>query len=71
MNEQFDVCIIGAGVVGLAILIFGAFVAIQQQVDEPVQFVAGDSELADLPLAVDDEPLEATLVDDVSDGTSS
>jgi len=59
------------GVVGLAILIFGAFVAIQQQVDEPVLFVASGDEMSKTPPIIDDEPLEATLVDDVSDSTSS
>ncbi|RJU88429.1 MAG: hypothetical protein DWC02_01670 [Candidatus Poseidoniales archaeon] len=59
------------GVVGLAILIFGAFVAIQQQVDEPVLFVASGDEMSKTPPIIDHEPLEATLVDDVSDSTSS
>jgi subtilisin family serine protease len=59
------------GVVGFAVLIFGALVAIRQQAEEPLHYVAQESDEVDLPPVVDDEPLEATLVDDVSDGTSS
>jgi len=59
------------GVVGFAVFIFGALVAIRQQAEQPLHYAAEGSDLALLPPVVDDEPLEATLVDDVSDGTSS
>jgi len=59
------------GVVGLAILVFGAFVAIQQRIDEPINFSLVRSDTDDIPPAIDDEPLEATLVDDIDDKTSS
>jgi subtilisin family serine protease len=59
------------GVVGLAIFMFGAFVALRQQADAPLHYAAQVSEDVELPPVVDDEPLEATLVDDVSDSTSS
>ena len=59
------------GVVGLAILLFGAFVAVQQRTDEPINYSLVRSEADDIPSVVDDEPLEATLIDDITDKTSS
>lgn len=59
------------GVVGFAVLIFGALVAIRQQAEQPLHYVTQESEDVELPPVVDDEPLDATLVDDVSDSTSS
>jgi subtilisin family serine protease len=59
------------GVVGLAILIFGVFVAVQQRIDEPINFSLVRSDTDDIPSALDEEPLEATLVDDIDDKTSS
>ena len=59
------------GVVGLAILLFGAFVAVQQRIDEPINFSLVRSDTDDIPSALDDEPLEATLVDDIDNNTSS
>lgn len=59
------------GVVGLAILLFGAFVAVQQRIDEPINFSLVRSGTDDIPSALDDEPLEATLVDDIDNNTSS
>jgi hypothetical protein len=59
------------GVVGFAVFIFGALVAIRQQAEQPLHYAAEGSDLSLLPPVVDDEPLEATLLDDVSDSTSS
>ena len=59
------------GVVGFAVFIFGALVAIRQQAEQPLHYAAEGSDLALLPPVVDDELIEATLVDDVSDSTSS
>ncbi len=58
------------GVVGIAILVFGAFVAIQQREDEPFGYTVVQND-GEENLPVDDEPLVATLVDDDLDGTSS
>jgi subtilisin family serine protease len=58
------------GVVGLAILVFGAFVAIQQRADEPFGDLIAEMDGEEI-LPVDDEPLEATLIDDIDDKTSS
>tara|TARA_B100000767_G_scaffold44969_1_gene39247 strand:+ start:108 stop:2201 length:2094 start_codon:yes stop_codon:yes gene_type:complete len=58
------------GVVALAILVFGAFVAIQQRDDTPLgiplEQIGGEDFYPD-----GDEPLVATLLDDEEDNTSS
>ena len=58
-------------VVGLAVIIFGAFVAIRQTSEEPLQ-LAVISENSDMQSADDgDTPLEAVLIDDSMDNGSS
>jgi hypothetical protein len=56
---------------GLAILIFGAWVAVQQRVEEPLQYAISQEVSQELPATIDDEPLEATLIEDIADDTSS
>ena len=55
---------------GFAVLAFGAWVAIQQRVEEPFELAYAADKTVEIPSLVDDEPLEATLVED-TDGTSS
>ena len=57
-------------VFGFAVLAFGAWVAIQQRVEEPFELAYAADNTVEIPSLVDDEPLEATLVED-TDGTSS
>ena len=57
------------GGIGLAILLFGAFVTVQQRMPTGYSLVAGDAD--DIPSALDDEPLEAILIGDIADNTSS
>ena len=57
-------------VFGFAVLAFGAWVAIQQRVEEPFELAYAADKTVEIPSLVDDEPLEATLVED-TDGTSS
>ena len=57
-------------VFGFAVLAFGAWVAIQQRVEEPFELTYAADNTVEIPSVVDDEPLEATLVED-TDGTSS
>ena len=58
-------------VVGFAILAFGAWVAIQQRVDEPLQFAVASEGSDKIPIPVDGEPLEAVILDDLADDGSS
>tara|TARA_Y100000766_G_scaffold92529_1_gene78886 strand:- start:2241 stop:4259 length:2019 start_codon:yes stop_codon:yes gene_type:complete len=55
---------------GFAVLAFGAWVAIQQRVEEPFELAYAADKTVEIPSLIDDEPLEATLVED-TDGTSS
>ncbi len=57
-------------VFGFAVLAFGAWVAIQQRVEEPFELAYAADNTVEIPSLVDDEPLDATLVED-TDGTSS
>ena len=57
------------GVVGLTILLFGAFVTVQQRMPTGYSLVASDAD--DIPSGPDDEPLEAILIGDIDDKTSS
>jgi len=59
------------GVVGFTILVFGAWVAIQQRVDEPLQYAVISEDSDKIPSPVDDEPLEAVILDDIADDGSS
>ena len=54
-----------------AVLAFGAWVAVQQRVDEPLQFAIAAGEIQNVPSAVDDEPLDAMIMDDEPDSASS
>ena len=54
-----------------AVLAFGAWVAVQQRVDEPLQFAIAAGEIQNVPSAVDDEPLDAMIMDDELDSASS
>ena len=72
--NQWEVAILSEGlfiaVFGFAVLAFGAWVAIQQRVDEPFELAYAAEKNGEIPALIDDEPLEATLIDE-SDGTSS
>ena len=57
-------------VFGFAVLAFGAWVAIQQRVEEPFELAYAVEKTGEIPSLIDDEPLEATLVEE-TDGTSS
>ena len=59
------------GVVGFAILAFGSWVAIYQRMDEPLQFAVASEGSDKIPIPVDEEPLEAVLLDDLADDGSS
>ena len=63
--------IVFIAIFAFSILVFGAWIVVQKKSDDSptITFVSGGSE--DLPPVVDDEPLEATLVDDVPESTSS
>ena len=54
-----------------AVIAFGVWVAIQQKVDEPFAFDNITTEGQDIPPPIDDEPLEATIVEELTDDTSS
>ena len=54
-----------------AVIAFGVWVAIQQKVDEPFAFDNITTEGQDIPPPIDDEPLEATSVEELTDDTSS
>jgi hypothetical protein len=52
--------------VGLAVIAFGAFVAIRQSGDEPLQLAVISERSEQIPELVEDEPIEAELIDDDS-----
>jgi hypothetical protein len=57
-------------VFGFAVMAFGAWVAIQKRVDEPFELAYAVGNNDEIPSLVNDEPLEATLIEE-ADGTSS
>ena len=58
-------------VVGLAVIIFGAFVAIRQTSDEPLQLAVISENSEPLPSVDAESPLEAELIDESADNGSS
>ena len=54
-----------------AVIAFGVWVAIQQKVEEPFAFDNITTEGQNIPPPIDDEPLEATIVEELTDDTSS
>lgn len=54
-----------------AVIAFGVWVAIQQKVEEPFAFDNITTGGQDIPPPIDDEPLEATIVEELTDDTSS
>ena len=52
--------------VGIAIIAFGAFVAIRQSGDEPLQLAVVSEKSEQIPEVVDDEPIEAEIIEDDS-----
>ena len=54
-----------------AVIAFGVWVAIQQKVEEPFVFDNITTEGQDIPPPIDGEPLEATIVEELTDDTSS
>ena len=57
--------------VGIAIIAFGAFVAIRQSGYEPLQLAVVSEKSEQIPEVVGDEPIEAELIDEsISDGSS-
>ena len=57
--------------VGIAIIAFGAFIAIRQSGDEPLQLAVISEKSEQIPELVDDMPIEAEIIDEsASDGSS-
>ena len=57
--------------VGIAIIAFGAFVAMRQSADEPLQIAVISEKNEAIPEVIDDQPIEAVIVDEsVDDGSS-
>ena len=57
--------------VGIAIIAFGAFVAIRQSGDEPLQLAVVSEKSEEIPEVVEDEPMDAEIIEDPkSDGSS-
>ena len=54
-----------------AVIAFGVWVAIQQKVEEPFAFDNITTGGQDIPPPIDDEPLEATIVEELTEDTSS
>ena len=54
-----------------AVIAFGVWVAIQQKVEEPFAFDNITNGGQDIPPPIDGEPLEATIVEELTDDTSS
>ena len=54
-----------------AVIAFGVWVAIQQKVEEPFAFDNITTEGQDIPPPIDGAPLEATIVEELTDDTSS
>ena len=54
-----------------AVIAFGVWVAIQQKVEEPFAFDNITTEGQDIPPPIDGEPLEATIVEELTEDTSS
>lgn len=57
--------------VGLAIISFGAWVAIRKNIDEPLQLAVISEKAEATPPPIDGEPLEAVIIDDATDNGSS
>ena len=57
--------------VGIAIIAFGAFVAMRQSADEPLQIAVISENSEAIPEVIDDEPIEAVIVEDSLDDGSS
>ncbi len=58
------------GVFGFSVLVFGAWVAIQQRTEEPFELAYAADKSTEIPPTVEDELFEAILVED-TDSTSS
>ena len=57
--------------VGLAVISFGAWVAIRKNSDEPLQLAVKSEKAEATPPPIDGEPLEAVIIDDATDNGSS
>ncbi len=57
--------------VGLAVITFGAWVAIRKNSDEPLQLAVISEKAEATPPPIDGEPLEAVIIDDATDNGSS
>ena len=57
--------------VGLAVITFGAWVAIRKNSDEPLQLAVISEKAEAMPPPIDGEPLEAVIIDDATDNGSS
>ena len=57
--------------VGIAIIAFGAFVAMRQSADEPLQIAVISENSEAIPDVIDDEPIEAVIMEDSLDDGSS
>ena len=57
--------------VGLAVISFGAWVAIRKNSDEPLQLAVISEKAEAAPPPIDGEPLEAVIIDDATDNGSS
>jgi len=57
--------------VGLVVILFGAWVAIRKNSDEPLQLAVISEKAEAAPPPIDGEPLEAVIIDDATDNGSS
>ena len=57
--------------VGLVVILFGAWVAIRKNSDEPLQLAVISEKAEATPPPIDGEPLEAVIIDDATDNGSS
>ena len=63
--------IIFIAIFAFSILVFGAWVIVQKKADEPLAIAIVNEKSENLPPVVNGEPLEATLIEDVPESTSS
>ena len=68
---RLEIALTFIAIFAFAVIAFGVWVAIQQKVEEPFAFDNITTEGQDIPPPIDGEPLEATIVEELTDDTSS
>ncbi len=63
--------VIFLSIVGVAVVVFGVWVFVQQRTDEPFYLMVPDSDDKLIPDIVDAEPLEAVIIEDDGEPTAS